>query len=136
MKRFLAVALILCAFVAVFSFAHARCMRAWLEIWDSGGPLEGYDTATMYINAPTCDNGIHNTFAARVVLTNSDGSTVMKTSALYTNATGTKNSGKATANNRSASKAVGYAKGLCYICGGGWGGGSSFVWVPTKVFTR
>ena len=136
MKRLISITLVLCSCVAIFSIAHAGCMTAWLEIWDSDDPLRGYDTATMYIKAPTCDNGIHNKFAARVILTNSDGSTVMKTSSVYTNTTGTKNSGKATANNRSASKASGYAKGLCYICGGGWGGGTTFVRIQTKTYTK
>ena len=101
--------------------------------WPASGIRYRYD---VYIKAPTCDNGIHNKFAARVILTNSDGSTVMKTSSVYTNTTGTKNSGKATANNRSASKASGYAKGLCYICGGGWGGGTTFVRIQTKTYTK
>jgi hypothetical protein len=114
--------------------ASAACFTAEPGIYDASIPIQGYDSATAYLTATKCDNGIHNSFACRVVLIESDDSEVQKTSSTYTNATGKKSSGEAKAKNRDAKSAHYYYKAICYICNSGWGNGTTFKKVKDKYF--
>lgn len=120
--KILALALGICIVLGICTYASAAyCVKARLEYWDAIYPYQGYDSGTVYMDASKCNNGVHNEFKCRVTLYNSDGSTVTKTSADYVNATGTKSSGEAKANNRDALRVVGFASSVCHICNQGYG---------------